>query len=101
MVLRWAVILPGGLLGNREYTFCLTLARYSKLADFGKELLNKKSLAEGLPLISKYAKEVIGADRSCFVHTGILMFASTSVIASGALVNMPETPMRGSSSSCR
>jgi len=42
---------------------------YSKLADFGKELLNKKSLAEGLPLISKYAKEVIGADRcSVFIY---------------------------------
>ena len=42
---------------------------YSKLADFGKELLNKKSLAEGLPLISKYAKEVIGADRcSIFIY---------------------------------
>ena len=42
---------------------------YSKLADFGKELLNKKSLAEGLPLISKYAKQVIGADRcSVFIY---------------------------------
>ena len=42
---------------------------YSKLADFGKELLNKKSLAEGLPLISKYAKQIIGADRcSVFIY---------------------------------
>ena len=42
---------------------------YSKLADFGKELLNKKSLVEGLPLISKYAKQVIGADRcSVFIY---------------------------------
>ncbi len=42
---------------------------YSKLADFGKELLNKKSLTEGLPLISTYAKKVIGADRcSIFIY---------------------------------
>ncbi len=27
---------------------------YSKLAEFGRELLDKKSLVEGLPLISKY-----------------------------------------------
>ena len=42
---------------------------YSKLADFGRELLYKKSLVEGLPHISKYAKEVIGADRcSIFIY---------------------------------
>lgn len=45
---------------------------YSKLADFGKELLNKKSLVEGLPLISKYAKQVIGADRcSVFIYNSV------------------------------
>lgn len=42
---------------------------YAKLADFGRELLYKKSLVEGLPHISKYAKEVIGADRcSIFMY---------------------------------
>jgi hypothetical protein len=41
---------------------------YSKLANFGKELLNKTSLVEGVPLISKYAKEIIGADR-CSVRS--------------------------------
>jgi len=42
---------------------------YSKLADFGRELLNKKSLVEGLPLISKYVKDVIHADRcSIFIY---------------------------------
>ncbi|MCD6172166.1 MAG: GAF domain-containing protein [Sulfurimonas sp.] len=42
---------------------------YLKLADFGKELLYKKSLVEGLPHISKYAKDVIGADRcSIFIY---------------------------------
>ena len=42
---------------------------YLKLADFGRELLNKKSLREGIPLISKYAKEVILASRcSIFLY---------------------------------
>jgi len=42
---------------------------YSKLATFGKELLGKKSLEDGLPLISKYVKDVIGADRcSIFIY---------------------------------
>lgn len=41
----------------------------TKLTDFGKELLYKTSLGEGLPLISKYAKEIIGADRcSMFIY---------------------------------
>lgn len=33
------------------------------LVEFGRELLNKKSLEDGLPLISKYAKFVVEADR--------------------------------------
>ena len=42
---------------------------YQKLAAFGRELLTKKSLLEGLPLIAKYAKEVIGAQRcSIFIY---------------------------------
>jgi len=42
---------------------------YLKLADFGKELLSKKSLEDGIPLISKYAKKVIGAQRcSIFIY---------------------------------
>ena len=42
---------------------------YKSLAKFGKELLEKKSLEEGLPLISTYAKSVIHADRcSIFIH---------------------------------
>ena len=42
---------------------------YSKLANFGRELLYKKSLVDGLPHISKYAKEIIGADRcSIFIY---------------------------------
>jgi signal transduction protein with GAF and PtsI domain len=42
---------------------------YSKLAEFGRELLHKKSLVEGMPLISKYVKDVIHADRcSIFIY---------------------------------
>ncbi|MBU0720339.1 GAF domain-containing protein [bacterium] len=42
---------------------------YAKLADFGRELLSKTSLADGLPHIARYAKDVIGADRcSIFIY---------------------------------
>ena len=42
---------------------------YTKLANFGKELLSKTSVIEGLPHISKYVKDVIGADRcSIFIY---------------------------------
>ena len=42
---------------------------YKKLAEFGSELLFKKSLLDGLPFISKYAKEIIEADRcSIFIN---------------------------------
>ena len=41
----------------------------SKLADFGRLLLTKKSIVEGLPHISKYAKDVINAQRcSIFIY---------------------------------
>lgn len=44
-------------------------AIYSKLVVFGKELLDKNSLTEGLSLISKYAKDVSGAERcSIFMY---------------------------------
>jgi len=44
-------------------------SNYTKLADFGRELLHKKSLMDGLPLISMYAKDVLGADRcSIFIN---------------------------------
>jgi len=42
---------------------------YQALANFGRELLEKKSLAQGLPLIATYAKNVIGAERcSIFIY---------------------------------
>lgn len=43
--------------------------KYTKLADFGRKLLNQRSLVDGLPLISEYAKEVIQAERcSIFIY---------------------------------
>jgi len=42
---------------------------YHALAKFGRELLEKKTLAEGLPLISLYAKDIIKAERcSIFIY---------------------------------
>ena len=42
---------------------------YSKLAAFGRELLTKTSLTDGLPMIAKYTKEIIGAERcSVFIY---------------------------------
>ena len=42
---------------------------YHALANFGRELLDKKTLSEGLPLISVYAKNIIGAQRcSIFIN---------------------------------
>jgi len=43
--------------------------KYEKLADFGRLLLTKKSLVDGLPFISEYAKELTEAQRcSIFIH---------------------------------
>lgn len=45
---------------------------HSKIVNFGKEILYKTSLPEGLPLISKYAKEIMGADRcSMFIYNPV------------------------------
>ena len=42
---------------------------YKKLAEFGRKLLDNTTYASGLPQISKYAKEVIGAHRcSIFIN---------------------------------
>ena len=42
---------------------------YKKIADFGRQLLEKRSFEEGLPFIAKYAKELIGAERaSIFIY---------------------------------
>lgn len=42
---------------------------YKKLVDFGRTLLNRLSLEEGLPMISEYAKQITGAERcSIFIY---------------------------------
>lgn len=46
-----------------------SVASYSALADFGRALLNRPSIQDGLPMISEYAKEVSGAERcSIFIY---------------------------------
>ena len=40
---------------------------YTKLANFGRELLRHTSLEEGLPMIAENAKELIGAQR-CSIY---------------------------------
>jgi signal transduction protein with GAF and PtsI domain len=43
--------------------------QHTKLTQFAKELLEKRSLEEGLPLIAKYVKDVIDAQRcSVFMY---------------------------------
>ena len=43
--------------------------KYAQLSEFGRELLSKHSLEEGLPLIIKYLKALIGAQRcSIFIY---------------------------------
>ncbi|MDO9054987.1 MAG: GAF domain-containing protein [Sulfuricurvum sp.] len=42
---------------------------YTALADFGRALLKRPTLSEGLPMISEYAKQVSGAERcSIFIY---------------------------------
>lgn len=42
---------------------------FTKLADFGRALLKRPTLEEGLPMISEYAKQVSGAERcSIFIY---------------------------------
>ena len=42
-------------------------SRYAKLTEFGKKLVNRPPLQEGLLLISKTAKELLSADR-CSIY---------------------------------
>ena len=43
------------------------ISSYTKLANFGRELLDRTSLEQGLPIIADYAKDVIGAER-CSIY---------------------------------
>lgn len=47
----------------------LSTTSYSALAEFGRSLLKRPTLSEGLPMISDYAKQVSGAERcSIFIY---------------------------------
>ncbi|QSZ40689.1 GAF domain-containing protein [Sulfurimonas aquatica] len=53
---------------------------YHTLANFGRELLEKRTLAEGLPLIATYAKNVINADRcSIFMYDAVEKYFWTTL----------------------
>ena len=42
---------------------------FSKIAEFGRKLLNRPSIEEAIPIISEYAKELLEADRcSVFIY---------------------------------
>lgn len=56
---------------------------YLKLADFGRNLLNKTSLEDGLPMIAKYAKDVIGAERCSIFINDLLHNELWTTIADG------------------
>lgn len=45
------------------------ISKRTKLIEFGSKILHQKSLPDGLPLISEYAKDIIGAERcSMFIY---------------------------------
>lgn len=47
----------------------ISTTSYTALAEFGRSLLKRPTLSEGLPLISDYAKQVSGAERcSIFIY---------------------------------
>ncbi|KFN40568.1 MAG: guanylate cyclase [Sulfuricurvum sp. MLSB] len=53
---------------------------YSALAEFGRALLNRPSLQEGLPMISEYAKQSIGAERcSIFIYNPKIQMLWTTI----------------------
>lgn len=53
---------------------------YAALAEFGRSLLKRPSLSEGLPMISEYAKQVSGAERcSIFIYNPKLQLLWTTL----------------------
>ncbi|MDD4883578.1 MAG: GAF domain-containing protein, partial [Sulfuricurvum sp.] len=57
---------------------------YSALAEFGRTLLKRPTLQEGLPIISEYAKQVSGAERcSIFIYNPKIQMLWTT-LADGA-----------------
>lgn len=53
---------------------------YATLSEFGRTLLTKPSLEEGLPMISEYAKKISGAERcSIFIYNPKLQMLWTTL----------------------
>ncbi|MEA3522008.1 MAG: GAF domain-containing protein [Campylobacterota bacterium] len=53
---------------------------YTKLANFGRELLKFNSIEQGIPLISSYAKEISGAQRcSIYIYNSKLKVLWTTL----------------------
>lgn len=58
----------------------ISSASYSALAEFGRSLLKRPTLSEGLPMISDYAKQVSGAERcSIFIYNSKLQMLWTTL----------------------
>ncbi len=62
----------------------ISTSSYAALADFGRALLKRPTLSEGLPMISEYAKQAIGAERcSIFIYNPKIQMLWTT-LADGA-----------------
>lgn len=58
----------------------ITKTSYGALAEFGRSLLKRPLLNEGLPMISEYAKQVSGAERcSIFIYNRKLQMLWTTL----------------------
>lgn len=58
----------------------ISATSYSALAEFGRALLKRPTLSEGLPMISEYAKQVSGAKRcSIFIYNPKLQMLWTTL----------------------
>ncbi|QOP42197.1 GAF domain-containing protein [Sulfurimonas marina] len=67
------------------------VTRSQKLAEFAKELLDKKSLEQGLPHIAKYVKEVVGAERcSIFIYNAAKNELWTTLADGIEKINIPS-----------
>lgn len=58
----------------------ISATSYTALSEFGRSLLKRPTLAEGLPIISEYAKQASGAERcSIFIYNQKLQMLWTTL----------------------
>lgn len=58
----------------------ISTTSYTALSEFGRSLLKRPTLSEGLPMISEYAKQVSGAERcSIFIYNPKLKMLWTTL----------------------